>query len=63
MEEAATILEAHLLAALPTSLEHVVLIGDHLQLGPQLQNQTLVQQGFDQSFFERVVNVSPKATT
>jgi superfamily I DNA and/or RNA helicase len=34
VEEAAEVLEAHLLACLTTACEHVILIGDHKQLRP-----------------------------
>ncbi|KAI9045275.1 uncharacterized protein KD926_009689 [Aspergillus affinis] len=58
-EEAGEILEAHLL----TSIEHVILIGDHLQLRPQIQNYGLSressdgkQYALDRSLFERLVD-------
>lgn len=35
-EDAGEVLEAHLLAALLPSIEHAILIGDHLQLRPQI---------------------------
>lgn len=62
-EEAGEVLEAHILTALLPSLEQLVLIGDHLQLRPPVQNYELrsdnprgVQYSFDMSLFERLVN-------
>ncbi|EAW11252.1 putative NF-X1 finger and helicase domain protein [Aspergillus clavatus NRRL 1] len=62
-EEAGEVLEAHLLTALLPSVEHVILIGDHLQLRPQIQNYELSrenhrggeQYSLDVSLFERLV--------
>ena len=67
-EEAGEVLEAHILTALLPSLEHVILIGDHLQLRPQIQNYDLQssnprgqQYSLDMSLFERLVQ-PPHAT-
>ena len=38
VEEAGQVLEAHILASLVDSVEHLVLIGDHLQLRPNINN-------------------------
>ncbi|GFF38911.1 NFX1-type zinc finger-containing protein 1 [Aspergillus udagawae] len=62
-EEAGEVLEAHLLTALLPSVEHVILIGDHLQLRPQVQNYELSRENprggekysLDVSLFERLV--------
>lgn len=61
-EEAGEVLEAHILTALIPSLEHAILIGDHLQLRPQIQNYELQstnprgeQFSLDMSLFERLV--------
>lgn len=61
-EEAGEVLEAHLLTALLPSVEHAILIGDHLQLRPQIQNYNLqstnprgLQYSLDTSLFERLV--------
>lgn len=61
-EEAGEVLEAHLLTALLPSIEHAILIGDHLQLRPQVQNYGLSseshqgeQYALDLSVFERLV--------
>lgn len=61
-EEAGEVLEAHILTALLPSVEQLILIGDHLQLHPQIQNYELqstnprgVQYSLDVSLFERLV--------
>lgn len=61
-EEAGEVLEAHTLTALLPSVEHAILIGDHLQLRPQIQNDQLkstnyygAQYSLDFSLFERLV--------
>ena len=61
-EEAGEILEAHMLTALIPSLEHVILIGDHQQLRPQVKNFALQSESeegkqycLDISLFERLV--------
>ncbi|KAK4077913.1 uncharacterized protein Triagg1_3607 [Trichoderma aggressivum f. europaeum] len=61
-EEAGEVLEAHILTALLPSIEHAILIGDHLQLRPQIQNYELQstnprgkQYSLDTSLFERLV--------
>ncbi|TKA68558.1 hypothetical protein B0A55_11214 [Friedmanniomyces simplex] len=61
-EEAGEVLEAHLLTALLPSIEHAVLIGDHQQLRPHIQNYSLScenrngsQYSLDVSLFERLV--------
>ncbi|KAJ5169071.1 uncharacterized protein N7482_004665 [Penicillium canariense] len=61
-EEAGEVLEAHMLTSLLPSVEHVILIGDHQQLRPQIQNYALSresqagqQYSLDRSLFERLV--------
>ncbi|RDA86075.1 hypothetical protein CP532_1289 [Ophiocordyceps camponoti-leonardi (nom. inval.)] len=61
-EEAGEVLEAHILTALLPSLEHAILVGDHLQLRPQIQNYELQstnprgrEYSLDVSLFERLV--------
>lgn len=62
-EEAGEVLESHLLTALLPSVEHAVLIGDHYQLRPQVQNYELSRENknggerysLDVSLFERLV--------
>ncbi|ODM20268.1 hypothetical protein SI65_03321 [Aspergillus cristatus] len=63
-EEAGEVLESHMLTALLPSVEHLILIGDHMQLRPQVQNYELSrenrnggeQYSLDISLFERLVN-------
>ncbi|KAI0190325.1 hypothetical protein F4808DRAFT_476549 [Astrocystis sublimbata] len=62
-EEAGEVLEAHNLTALLPSIEHCILIGDQLQLRPQIQNYELnstnprgAQYSLDVSLFERLIN-------
>ncbi|MDI1487639.1 MAG: hypothetical protein OHK93_006909 [Ramalina farinacea] len=61
-EEAGEILEAHTLTAILPSIEHAILIGDHEQLRPQIQNFDLSlenrsgeQYSLDVSTFERLI--------
>lgn len=62
-EEAGEVQEAHLTASLP-SVEHAILIGDHMQLRPQVQNYEVSrenhnggeQYSLDTSLFECLVN-------
>lgn len=61
-EEAGEVLEAHLLTALLPSVEHAILIGDHQQLRPHVQNYDLSseskngeQYSLDVSLFERLI--------
>ncbi|KAI1812209.1 hypothetical protein GGS20DRAFT_41895 [Poronia punctata] len=61
-EEAGEVLEAHNITALLPSVEHCILIGDHLQLRPQIQNYDLssvnprgAEHSLDVSLFERLV--------
>ena len=57
VEEAAEILEAHLVAALPTSAKQLVMIGDHKQLRPATANHDLLVRcpQFGESLFERLI--------
>ncbi|KAL0081247.1 RNA helicase [Phycomyces blakesleeanus] len=56
VEEAAEMLEAHIVTALTQSLQHLILIGDHEQLRPSTAVHTLAKQHFlDVSLFERLV--------
>ncbi|GIZ38336.1 hypothetical protein CKM354_000175600 [Cercospora kikuchii] len=63
VEEAGEVLEAHLLTAMLPSLEHAILIGDHQQLRPKVQNYDLSvenprsnQIALDISLFERLLH-------
>ncbi|KAI6611012.1 hypothetical protein MCOR08_010878 [Pyricularia oryzae] len=60
VEEAGEILESHVLAALMPSVKRLILIGDHKQLRPKVNNYALTVEkgdGFDlnMSLFERLV--------
>ena len=56
VEEAAEILEPSLLAALTSSIEHLILIGDHKQLRPQVDTYELCKNfQFDVSMMERLI--------
>ena len=56
IEEAAEVLEAHLIACLSESVQHLILIGDHKQLRPSCAEFSLVRYNLDLSLFERLVN-------
>lgn len=63
IEEAGEILEAHTLTALLPSVEHAILIGDHEQLRPQINNYEFqydnprgARFSLDISLFERLVH-------
>lgn len=70
-EEAGEVLEAHLLTALLPSVEHAILISDHLQLRPQIQNYELSrenprggeQYSLDVSLFERLIGSEHQSGT
>ncbi|MCJ1396116.1 hypothetical protein MMC18_009005 [Xylographa bjoerkii] len=61
-EEAGEILEAHTVTAFLPTIEHAILIGDHEQLRPQIQNYDLSMENprgrkysLDVSLFERLI--------
>ncbi|KAI1659371.1 P-loop containing nucleoside triphosphate hydrolase protein [Daldinia decipiens] len=61
-EEAGEVLESHIITALFPSVQHAILIGDHLQLRPQVSDYELSaanprgeQYSLDVSLFERLV--------
>lgn len=63
IEEAGEILEAHTLTALLPSIEHAILIGDHEQLRPQINNYEFqydnprgARFSLDISLFERLIH-------
>lgn len=62
VEEAGEVLEAHLLTAMLPSVEHTILIGDHQQLRPKVNNYDLSIDNpcskitLDVSLFERLVS-------
>lgn len=56
VEEAAAIFEAHIITALSTKCEHLILIGDHVQLRPSPSVYRLATRyQIDVSLFERLV--------
>ena len=56
VEEAAEVLEAHIVSALSAGTQHLILIGDHKQLRPKPNEHILAQQyKFAVSLFERLV--------
>ncbi|KAF9280320.1 hypothetical protein BGZ74_002628, partial [Mortierella antarctica] len=61
-EEAGEVLESHILSALSSSTQHLILIGDHKQLRPQIATYGLSSDSpigkkynLDKSLFERLV--------
>ncbi|KAK6332445.1 hypothetical protein TWF696_003159 [Orbilia brochopaga] len=63
-EEAGEVLESHILTALIPSVQHAILIGDHLQLRPKISSRLLSKEkgrdggkyNLDESLFERLAN-------
>lgn len=56
-EEAAELLEGHMVAALTKSVQHLILIGDHQQLRPTTSVYKLARVAhMDVSLFERFIN-------
>ncbi|KAI9862170.1 MAG: hypothetical protein M1813_004946 [Trichoglossum hirsutum] len=59
-EEAGEILESHVLTALLPSVQHAILIGDHLQLRPRIATRSLSMEedkyNLDESLFERLAS-------
>ncbi|CAO3565268.1 unnamed protein product [Mortierella alpina] len=67
-EEAGEVLESHILAALSPSTQHLILIGDHEQLRPQIECYHLSSDSkngeyhnLDRSLFERLVRARRNA--
>ena len=57
VEEAAEILEGQLVAVIPPSVQHLIMIGDHKQLRPVVQSTRLRKENnLDLSMFERLAN-------
>lgn len=57
VEEAAEVLEAHIVTALSKHTEHLILIGDHLQLRPNPAVYELAKRfNLEVSLFERFIN-------
>ena len=56
IEEAAEVLESHIVSALSAGTQHLILIGDHKQLRPKPNEYELVKKyNLDISLFERLV--------
>lgn len=56
IEEAAEVLESHIVSALSAGTQHLILIGDHKQLRPKPNEYELVRKyNLDVSLFERLV--------
>ena len=57
VEEAAEILEGQLVAVIPPSVQHLIMIGDHKQLKPMVHYHRLKKHHhLDLSMFERLWN-------
>ncbi|XP_065333829.1 NFX1-type zinc finger-containing protein 1-like isoform X2 [Cloeon dipterum] len=63
IEEAAEVLEAHVVACLSSKLEHLILIGDHKQLRPKVSVYELEKLNLHVSLFERMVINRDKCCT
>jgi hypothetical protein len=63
VEEAAEVLESHVLVCLTKRLQHLVLIGDHRQLKPKVQEYILeTKKGLGVSLMERMVKMNVGST-
>ena len=59
VEEAAEVLEAHIVTSMPETTQHLILIGDHQQLKPSPTVYELaIKYNLDMSLFERMVSCS-----
>jgi len=59
VEEAAEVLEAHIVTSMPETTQHLILIGDHQQLKPSPTVYDLaVKYQLDMSLFERLVSLN-----
>ncbi|UJR28371.1 hypothetical protein I4U23_009614 [Adineta vaga] len=57
VEEAAEVFESHIITAIGERIEHLILIGDHIQLRPSPNVYTLAKHfKLDVSLFERLIN-------
>jgi superfamily I DNA and/or RNA helicase len=68
IEEAAEILEAHMLTSLNPSMQHLIQIGDHKQLRPKVESYDLSVQAdrghsLNVSLFERLVTAGMPHST
>ena len=61
VEEAAEVFESHIVASLSKNTEHLILIGDHVQLRPNPAVYVLAKDfNLDVSLFERLINNDTK---
>jgi superfamily I DNA and/or RNA helicase len=59
MEEAGELLESQCIASLSVKMQHLILIGDHQQLRPKVNNYDLEKNyNFAISLFERLLNLN-----
>ena len=64
VEEAAEVMEAHIITSLTKDCQHLILIGDHKQLRPKPEVYVLAKKyHLDVSLFERMVNVGLQCET
>ena len=57
VEEAAEVLDCQIITSLSEHTEHLILIGDHKQLRPKINDYNLIlNYNFDISLFERLIN-------
>ncbi|XP_065335866.1 NFX1-type zinc finger-containing protein 1-like isoform X2 [Cloeon dipterum] len=63
VEEAAEVLEAHIIACLSEKLQHLILIGDHKQLRPKVAEYDMEKLNLHISLFERMVINREKCCT
>ncbi|CAB3384828.1 Hypothetical predicted protein [Cloeon dipterum] len=63
VEEAAEVLEAHIIACLSEKLQHLILIGDHQQLRPKVAEYDMEKLNLHISLFERMVINRDKCCT
>ena len=64
VEEAAEVLEAHVITSLTKGCQHLILIGDHKQLRPKPEGYELAKKyNLDVSLFERMVKVGIQCET
>ncbi|GBP30873.1 NFX1-type zinc finger-containing protein 1 [Eumeta japonica] len=62
VEEAAEVLEAHIISALTEHCQHLIMIGDHQQLRPSAASYKLARHfNMEISLFERMVNTGAPA--
>jgi len=65
VEEAAEVLETHVLACLTKNVEHLILIGDHKQLQPKVEEEQALgrQKHLSVSLMERLVRIGAPYVT